>query len=66
MEKCNGPLYNVVSIIASHSEKMFKMINEWQGAVIQMEIDDSVITNSDQELCLCDIPQAEDTTESMI
>ena len=62
MEDCNSPIYEVMNVIANHSDKLFIMINDWQDTVNGSESDGSIIMNAmantaDQDnLYLCDAP----------
>ena len=62
MEDCNSPIYEVMNVIANHSDKLFITINDWQDTVNGSESDGSIIMNAmantaDQDnLYLCDAP----------
>ena len=46
MEDCNNPIYEVMNVIANHSDKLFIMINNWQDTVNGSESDGSIIMNA--------------------
>ena len=64
MEDCNSPIYEVMNVIADHSDKLFMMINDWQDTVNGSESDGSIIMSAvanaaDQDinnLYLCSTP----------
>ena len=64
MEDCNSPIYEVMNVIANHSDKLFIMINDWQDTVNGSESDGSIIMNAminaggnrQNNLYLCDTP----------
>lgn len=57
MEDCGSPVYNVIDIIAKHSKKLFKIVENLKDvAVNELKNDDSIITdvsNINYGSCLC-------------
>lgn len=56
MKECISPVYNVIRIIARHSENLFKTVTELQKVATESGNDVLVITDTtdiDYNSCLC-------------
>ena len=57
MEECISPVYYVVDTIASHSNKLFRIVKNLQNAVNESKNDDVIVSPPANvevdDLCLC-------------
>lgn len=64
MQRCKGPIYEVINTIAKHSEKLFLTVNTWQDPSNEPPENDNTVTvtNTNQDindLYLCNIPTSQ-------